>query len=233
MENDRTKTNTFTDEGRLPQVEFAIKNVSKAGTIVGYACVDGVILVGVNREATNGRIEKIYKLNDNVYCALCGLFGDAMRLKKYAQIRAQEILEEFGVECPLLTLCRIIGQKKQSFTQYAGTRPFGTSFLYSGVVDGRYVLLSTDPSGTLNQWRGMCYGENEDAINNGMKNDFPEGDMSMETATREILRLIGKTRESGAKEADRIEILHFTRENKRFLSRDEILGILNEVDARA
>lgn len=232
MEEDRVKTNTFTDEGRLLQVEFAIKNVSKAGTIAGYACLDGVVLIGINKEPTNGRIEKIYQLNDNIYCALCGLFGDAMRLKKYAQVKAQEIQEKFGVECPLLSLCNIIGQKKQSFTQYAGTRPFGTSFLYSGIINGEYALLSTDPSGTLNQWRGMCYGENEEAINSGMKNDFPSGDLNMEKATREILRIISKTQESGPKEVDRIEILHFSRDRKVFLQRDEILKILGEMNSK-
>lgn len=228
MESSKPKANIFTDEGRLPQVEFAIKNVSKAGTIIGYVCVDGVVLVGINKEPTNGRAEKIYQLSENVYCALCGLFGDAMRLKRLAQIKGQEILERFGVECPLMTICKTIGQRKQSFTQFAGTRPFGTSFLYSGIMDGKYALLSTDPSGALNQWRGMCYGENEDAINSAMKNDF-SADLSMEQATSEVLRTLGKTQESGPKEAERIEIFHFSRECKRFLLRDEIAKILKDV----
>lgn len=229
MEDNKPKSNTFTDEGRLPQVEFAIKNVSNAGTIVGYACTDGVVLVGINKEPTNGPMEKVYKLSDNIYCALCGLFGDAMGLKRYARVKAQEVLEQLGVECPLPTLCRLVGQRKQAFTQYAGTRPFGASLLYSGVVGGEYVLMSTDPSGTLNRWKAMCYGENEEAINGGLKNDLPDEEMDMNRATAEILRLLAKVRESGPKEVDRMEILHFSRDSKRFLARDEILRVLEEV----
>ncbi|AFN83071.1 26S proteasome alpha-type subunit C9 [Encephalitozoon romaleae SJ-2008] len=232
MEDNKLKSNTFTDEGRLPQVEFAIKNVSKAGTIIGYVCVDGIVLIGINKEPTNGPMEKIYQLSDNIYCALCGLFGDAMRIKRYARVKAQEALEKFGVECPLTTLCKAIGQKKQAFTQYAGTRPFGASFLYAGVMGGEYALFSTDPSGTLNRWRGMCYGENEEAINGGLKNDMPEEEMEMKMATIEILKLLGKIRELGPKEADRMEILHFSKESKVFLPRDQILEFLEEVHAK-
>ncbi|CAD26654.1 26S PROTEASOME ALPHA-TYPE SUBUNIT C9 [Encephalitozoon cuniculi GB-M1] len=232
MDDNKPKSNTFTDEGRLPQVEFAIKNVSRAGTIIGYVCSDGVVLMGVNKEPTNGPMEKIYQLSDSIYCVLCGLFGDAMELKRYARIKAQEVLERFGVECPLTTLCKFVGQRKQAFTQYAGTRPFGVSFLYAGVIDGKYALMSTDPSGTSNRWKGMCYGENEEAINRGLKNDFPEDEMDMKTATVEILRLLGKARELGPKEADRLEILHFSKDCKKYLPCDEVLKLLEEIHAK-
>ncbi|ADM11587.1 26S proteasome alpha-type subunit C9 [Encephalitozoon intestinalis ATCC 50506] len=232
MEDNKPKSNTFTDEGRLPQVEFAIKNVSKAGTIIGYVCTDGIVLIGINKEPTNGPMEKIYQLSDDIYCALSGLFGDAMRLKRYAQLKAQEVLEKLGVQCPLTTLCKAIGQRKQAFTQYAGTRPFGVSFLYAGIVNGEYTLFSTDPSGTLNRWKGMCYGENEEAVNGGLKNDLPEEEMDMNTATIEILKLLGRIRELGPKEGDRMEILHFSKDCKRFLAQEEVLRCLEEVHAK-
>ncbi|KAM0672763.1 alpha subunit of proteasome [Ordospora colligata] len=232
MEDNKLKSNIFTDEGRLPQVEFAIKNVSRAGTIIGRVCMDGVVLIGINKEPTNGSIEKIYQLSDDIYCALCGLFGDAMRIKKYAQIKAQDILEQFGVVCPLLTLCKFIGQKKQTFTQHVGTRPFGVSFLYAGIIDNQYALVSTDPSGTINRWMAMCYGENEESINSVLKNDVPDEEMGMEKATFEILKALGKVQESTPKIAEKMEILHFSSTSKRFLQRSEIQSVLESISAK-
>ncbi|KAH9411350.1 proteasome [Ordospora pajunii] len=232
MEDNKPKSNIFTDEGRLPQVEFAIKNVSRAGTIIGRVCVDGVVLIGINKEPTNGSIEKIYQLSDDIYCALSGLFGDAMSIKKYAQIKAQDTLERFGVVCPLLTLCKFIGQKKQAFTQYAGTRPFGVSFLYAGVIENQYALASTDPSGTINRWTAMCYGENEESINRALSNDVPDEEMDMEKATFEILKALAKVQESTPKQAERMEILHFSSTSKRFLQRNEIQSVLERISAK-
>lgn len=225
------KTNTFNEEGRLLQVEFAIKNVSKAGTIIGYVCTDGVVLIGINQEETNGQLEKIYQLSENVYCAVSGLFSDAMRLKRYAQVKAQETIELYDTECPIKVLCRKIGEEKQRFTHYRGSRPFGVSLLYCGADSNGYVLMSTDPSGSINQWKGMCFGENEDAINNGMRNDLPDEPVDMVTGTKEILKILSKVRECGPKEADKFEILHFTLENKKFLARDEILELLKNSKA--
>lgn len=87
-------SNTFSEEGRLLQTEYAIKNVAKGGTIIGLVCTDGIILLGINKTELVDENEKIYKINPNVYISVCGLFGDAMLLKKYGQIKAQEFLEE-------------------------------------------------------------------------------------------------------------------------------------------
>jgi 20S proteasome subunit alpha 3 len=230
-EEESVKTNTFNEEGRLPQVEFAIKNVSKAGTIIGCVCADGVVLLGVNKIEVGSQREKIYQITNTIYCAVSGLFGDAMRLKRFAQIKAQNVLEEYGVECPISVLCRSIGEEKQRFTQYGGSRPFGVSFLYAGVDKEGYVLYSTDPSGTMNQWRGVCFGEDEDGINNGLRNDLPRRPMGMEEGIVEVLKIYGKVRECSPKEADRMEVLYFSKDRKRYLTRDEISELLGRIES--
>jgi 20S proteasome subunit alpha 3 len=229
-EDASVKTNTFNEEGRLPQVEFAIKNVSEAGTIIGYVCTDGIVLLGVNKAEIRDQREKIYQISEDIYCAVSGLFGDAMRLKRFAQIKTQNVLEEYGVECPAYVLCESVGQKKQRFTQYGGSRPFGVSFLYAGVDKDGYVLYSTDPSGTVNRWRGVCFGESEDGINNGLRNDIPKQPMEMKEAIVEVLKIYGKVRECGPREADKMEILYFSKDRKRYLERGEIRELLRHVE---
>lgn len=223
-------TNTFSEEGRLLQTEYAIKNVSKAGTTIGLVCTDGVLLIGINKSELTDDKEKIYKIKPNVYISVCGLFGDAMLLKKYGQVMAQDFLEEFDHDCDIDRICNFISEKKQLFTQYNSTRPFGVSFLYVGLDNNKYKLCSTDPSGTINNWKGVCFGENEDSINNGLRSDLPNLDMDLERGTYEIFKILSKVTECGTKDYKKYEILHFKKAKTRFLEFDEIKNILQRIE---
>jgi 20S proteasome subunit alpha 3 len=222
--------NVFNEEGRLLQIEYAIKNVSKAGTIIGVVCTNGIVLIGINKEdisENDGRREKIYPITDKIYVALCGLFGDAMLLKKYAQIKAQDILEKYDQEASLSCVVKEVSKKKQLFTQYAQTRPFGVSFIYAGMEDDEFLIYSTDPSGTINQWKGVAYGENEDGINKGLKDLIIK---DMESTTLEIIKILSKVVECGVKESKKFEILHYGDTEVKYLSHEEIKKILEEIE---
>ncbi|WUR02810.1 proteasome subunit PSA3 (PSA3) [Vairimorpha necatrix] len=223
-------SNTFTEEGRLLQTEYAIKNVSKGGTIIGLVCKDGVILLGINKTELLDEREKIYKINPKVYVSVSGLFGDAMLLKKYGQVKAQDFLYEFDYDCDIDRICNFISEKKQLFTQYNSTRPFGFSFIYAGMKNNKFKLCSTDPSGTINEWKGVCFGENEDAINNGLRNDFPDEEMDMERGLFEIFKILSKVTECSAKDHKKYEILYFKNEESRFLEFEEIENILLRIE---
>lgn len=217
-----SKTNTFTDEGRILQVEFAIKNVSKAPTMIGYTCNDGIILLGMKNSPTTKK-EKIYKISKNIYCAIAGIFSDAIQLVGYARVRSEGYREYYEDEIPVRSVANAVGVLKQGFTIGGGLRPFGVSLLYAGINDG-YELFSTDPSGAVIKWKGVCFGEMEDQINSALK-DLQEN-LSLEEATREILKILAKVKELGENKIELLEIMHFTKEKKRFLSHEEIKAML-------
>lgn len=226
----QTTANVFNEEGRLLQVEYAIKNVSKAGTIIGLVCTNGIVLIGINKEEVKNQKEKIYPLTDKIYVALCGLFGDAMLLKKYARVRAQDIMEKYDTEPSLLSVIKEVSRKKQLFTQYAQTRPFGVSFIYAGMEDDDFLLYSTDPSGTINQWKGVAFGENEDGINKGLRNDLPEEPLDMDKGTVEVLKILSKVVECGPKESGRFEILHYGDSKIKFMATEEVKSVLESLE---
>ncbi|KCZ76318.1 hypothetical protein H311_02690, partial [Anncaliia algerae PRA109] len=116
MENDYKKANIFTEEGRILQVEYAIKNVSNAGTIISVICTDGVLLLGLKKGTPSLYREKIYPLSDDIYCAVSGSFADCLKLVGFARLKSQEITDEFGISCPIETISKKIGELKQSMT---------------------------------------------------------------------------------------------------------------------
>lgn len=209
----RSKTNSFNSEGRILQIEYAIKNVSNGGTMVGICCTDGVLLFGMKSKS-----EKIYKLDKNMYMITCGLFSDALQLVTYARVKIQEYLETYEQDITCGALCKKIGKLKQGFTQL-NSRPFGVSILYAGYDDG-YVLYSTDPSGTVSKWKAKTYGQNQDKINTSLKNELSE--CSLREASFLLFEVLKKNVEVNPDDVDKYEMLWFIKDKSRFLTKDEI-----------
>jgi 20S proteasome subunit alpha 3 len=224
------KSNVFNDEGRILQVEYALKSVSNAGTIIAVVCTDGILLVGIKKGSPSTIHEKIYKLADGVYCAVSGLFSDCVRVVKLARRKAHDFYEEFEVPCPVSTLARNIGEMKQRLTQMGGTRPFGVAMFYVGIEDGKYVVFSTDPSGTVSEWKGKCYGENEDAINSSMKKEFADKEFDLEETTRKVFHMLATVREFGEKEAETAEVLHFKDTEAKFVPTESLRDMLGSIE---
>ncbi|EJW03788.1 hypothetical protein EDEG_01917 [Edhazardia aedis USNM 41457] len=226
MYSSDARTNTFTEEGRILQVEYAIKNVSRAGTMLGYVCTDGVLLLGLKKGISSSRKEKIYKISPQIYVAMAGISSDALQLLSYARIESEKHCEHYCAEIPLKSLCTRVGELKQGFTQGGGKRPFGVSFIYAGMQNDDYALYSTDPSGSVLKWHALCCGEFEDVINASLKNGLKQG-ICLDEATREVMKIIKVAREIKDEDLKLFEILHFKKDEKRFLTLEEIKSYLS------
>ena len=83
---------TFSPDGRLFQVEYAIEAVRRGTTAMGIICKDGVILTVEKRvqplqEAS--KIQKIFKINKQIACCISGLTADARVLIDQARVKAE------------------------------------------------------------------------------------------------------------------------------------------------
>lgn len=85
--------NTFSPEGRLFQVEYAIEAIKLGSTTIGIATKEGVVL-GVEKrvqskllEATS--IEKIMEIDTHLGCAMSGLTADARTMIEHARVTSQ------------------------------------------------------------------------------------------------------------------------------------------------
>lgn len=229
MADKQSTGNTFNEEGRLLQAEFAIKSVSNAGTIIGLVCTNGVALVGINKVKSSS-IEKIYQIHDKAYVAVSGIFSDALRLVKYSRIKSANIKEEIGKYPRLSVLCDLISSEKQNYTQMVGARPFGVSFLYSGYENDEYVLYSTDPSGTTNRWKACCFGMDSDLLNSSFRKELGENDCNLEEGIEKILKIYGKAKEWSNDLSERLEILAFKEEGAKLFKSEEVEELVSKVE---
>lgn len=85
--------NTFSPEGRLFQVEYAIEAIKLGSTAIGIRTPEGVVMA-VEKRITSplmepSTVEKIVEVDKHVGCATSGLMADARYIIRIIQLTMQ------------------------------------------------------------------------------------------------------------------------------------------------
>ena len=159
---------TFSPDGRLFQVEYARESVKRGTTTAGLKFKDGVVLVCdkriVSRLIIPESIEKMFKIDNHIGIATSGLVADARQLVARARVEAQVNRITYADKVPIDVLVKRICDFKQSFTQYGGSRPFGTALLIGGVDENGIHLYETDPSGAYQSYHAGAIGSGRNTV---------------------------------------------------------------------
>lgn len=77
---------------------------------------------------------------------------------------------------------------------FLGKRPFGVSILYMGWDKHYgYQLYQSDPSGNYSGWKATCIGNNSAAAISSLKQEYKEGEMTLEEAKSLAIKVLVKT----------------------------------------
>jgi proteasome alpha subunit len=177
MGYDRAAT-MFSPDGHLLQVEYAEKTVRLGSTSIGLICKDGVVIVADRRirdkliapESAN----KIFEIDEHVMATAAGILSDARMLVDDAQVLAQQHRVTYDAPIEPINVIRMIADKKQMFTQYGGSRPFGVAFLLAGVSKGKSHLYTSDVTGNYFAYRANAIGENDEQIKETLRSEANE-----------------------------------------------------------
>ncbi|OII72751.1 proteasome subunit Alpha type 4 [Cryptosporidium andersoni] len=234
-----SRTTTFSPDGRLYQVEYALEAINKAAPTIGILCKDGVILAAdkavVSKLLDPGKtLEKLYTIDNHIICAVAGLTADANILISQARIDAQRYQYTYGERQPVEQLVVQICDRKQSYTQFGGLRPFGVSFLFAGYDHYHgYQLYQSDPSGNYSGWMATAIGQNNQTATSMLKQEW-KNDLSVDEGLLLIAKVLTKTMDTTSPSANKLEFSILKHDDKfgcsqKILSHDEIQAILNKV----
>jgi len=176
MGYDRTIA-VFSPDGRLFQVEYAKEAVKRGTTCIGMVFKDGVLLATVKPRTSlmvSESVEKIFQVDDHVASVAAGLLADARVLVNLARVRAQVHKITYEEEIDVWSVSRVIGDRAQLSTLYAGLRPFGVSLLVGGVDKTGLHLIESDPSGMLYEWKAYALGRGGAVANKILKQRWKE-----------------------------------------------------------
>jgi len=204
-------TTTFSPEGRLHQVEYAIEAINNAGTCVGLQSSEGIVLAAERRTvskllAPSKTSEKTYVLDDHVSCLVAGLTADANILIQECRLASQRYLYKYQEPMPVEQIVKSVCNYKQAYTQFGGLRPFGVAFVFAG-WDSNYgfQLYQSDPSGNYSGWKATVIGQNNQAGKSILKTDYKENG-TIENNLKLSVKVLLKTLDSAAPTPERIEL---------------------------
>ena len=197
--------NTFSNQGRLYQVEYAMKAVEQGCTTLGIQLKDGIILGAEKKIASKlqipSSIENIMKINDSTICTYSGLRSDARALIETARVEAANhwfnFNEPMPVEAISLAVCDValsFAEKKKKQEQKnekrvvsrnekrVVSRPYGVAMLIAGIdTDGEPKLFKNDPSGNYVRYKACCVGQGGENGMSTLQSNYKE-DMNFDDA---------------------------------------------------
>jgi len=188
--------NTFSPQGRLFQVEYAIEAIKLGSTAIGIQTGEGVILA-VEKRITSplmepNSIEKIMEIDSHIGCAMSGLTADARTMIDHARVETQNhrftFDEPMTVESTTQSLCDLSLRFGEDRKQKEGvmSRPFGVALLVGGVDDNGPSLFHTDPSGTFIQYEAKAIGAGSEGAQTTLQEKYHS---SMTLKEAELLAL--------------------------------------------
>ncbi|OZC10257.1 peptidase, T1 family [Onchocerca flexuosa] len=201
--------NTFSPEGRLFQVEYAIEAVKLGSTSIGIRTTEGVILAAEKRATSklmvNDAIEKISKVDSHVSKRACfsavtfaGLIADSRTLVERAQIEAQNFWFTYNrkirVEDVTMSVANLALQFGDDDAKASMSRPFGVAMLFAGVDQDGPRLFHLDPSGTFIDCLAKSIGAASDGAEQSLKEQYHES-MSLVEAEKVALSILKQVME--------------------------------------
>jgi proteasome alpha subunit len=222
---DRSLT-MFSPEGRLYQVEYALEAVKRGTLCIGLKSKAGAAIITRKKFSAlmdPSTIQKIFKMDDHIGCAIAGLHADSRILVDYARVQCQIHRLTYDEPVRIATITRRLADIKQAYTQHGGVRPFGSSLLIVGVdPDGSPRVMTTSPSGTFWAWEGTTMGQNSDEARDKLAKELKQ-DMSLDEIIKLGIKLLKETTDEPF-EDENIQVGMVSSEEKvfRMLEVDEI-----------
>ncbi|GAX12657.1 20S proteasome subunit alpha 5 [Fistulifera solaris] len=178
--------NTFSPEGRLFQVEYAIEAIKLGSTAVGLQTKEGCILA-VEKRLTSplldpASVEKIAEIDSHMGAAMSGLIADARTLVDHARVEAQNHRftydEPMGVEALTQAVCDLalsFGEGSDGDSKKRMSRPFGVALLLAGYddLDGCQLFFS-DPSGTFVRYKAKAIGAGSEGAQSNLEESYSD-----------------------------------------------------------
>lgn len=190
--------NTFSPEGRLIQVEYAIEAIKLGSTAVGIQTSQGVVLAVEKRLTSRllvpSSVRKLEKLDEHIGCAMSGLVADARTLVEHARVETQNHWFTYDERIGIESTVQSVSDLALGFGEGNMARPFGVSLLIGGVDEKGPALYHTDPSGTFTKYEAMAIGAGSEGAQLALKEQYNKS-MTLREAQKLSLEILKQVME--------------------------------------
>ncbi|GFR50702.1 hypothetical protein Agub_g12959, partial [Astrephomene gubernaculifera] len=195
-----TDVTTWSPQGRLFQVEYAMEAVKQGSCAVGLTSSTHVVLATLKRSQSelSSFQRKVFKIDDHMGIAIAGLTGDGRSLCKYMRNECINHRYVYESSMPVGRLVRQIADKAQVCTQRSWKRPYGVGLLVAGVDAAGAHLYNTCPSGNYYEYKAMAIGARSQAAKTYLEKHFESfPSASLDELVRHGLRALSASLSEG------------------------------------
>lgn len=197
---------TLSQEGRIYQIEYALKSVENSCTVCGLVCKDGVILasekIKLSKSMVSNSNPTIYNVAKNIGIAVCGYLPDGRNIVGRAQLEAKSYLDNFGIEISGKILADRIANYVHHYTLYWFMRPFGAIVMISSYEKNTPHLYMVENDGNCFEYYSCSHGKGRQYVKNDVeKNNFEIRNKVSAVAVKDVLKMLIKSYE-GEKETE-------------------------------
>merc|ERR1712183_107247 len=187
---------TWSPQGRLHQVEYAMEAVKQGSATVGVKSKTHAVLVALKRASSelSAYQKKIMNLDDHMGMSIAGLTADAKSLSRW--MRTECLTSRYYHNAPLRLeiLMNDLGNKMQSCIQLYNRRPYGVGLVVAGYDDLGPHIYQTCPSANYYDCKAMAIGARSQSARTYLEkhlDTFPE--CTLEELVKHGLRALRDT----------------------------------------
>lgn len=229
--------NTFSPEGRLFQVEYAIEAIKLGSTAIGIQSSEGVVLA-VEKRVTSplmepNTIEKIVEIDRHIGCAVSGLMADSRTLVDKARVEAQSHWFTFGETMSVESVAQAVSNLAIQFGDSdddgnAMSRPFGVAILFAGIDEKGPQLYHMDPSGTFVQHDAKAIGSGSEGAQQSLQEIYDKS-LTLKQALKQALTILKQVMEEKLNSTN-VEVASVTKDkNFHMFSKEEVEDVIKGI----
>lgn len=169
-----TDVTTFSPEGRINQIEHAIKAVEQGSACVGLRSNDFAVLACFKRQASElaSHQQKIFEIDEHIGIGTSGLVADARVLSQWCRDECLNHKFVFSSNMPTHRLVKKLSDKSQVLTQTSEARPYGVGILFIGYDKTGPHVYQTIPSGHYFEYVAQGQGSHSQSCRTYLEKHF-------------------------------------------------------------
>ncbi|OZJ06204.1 putative proteasome subunit alpha type-5 [Bifiguratus adelaidae] len=196
--------NTFSPEGRLFQVEYAIESIKLGTTAIGIQTSEGVVLAVEKRVTSTlmeaSSMEKVVEIDRYLGLAMSGMVADSRTIIDHARVEAQNHQFAYNEPIKVESVTQAVCDLALRFGEGADgeesvmSRPFGVALLIAGIDEKGPQLYHSDPSGTFMRYEAKAIGSGSEGAQTELQEEYHKS-LTLEEAETLSLKVLKQVME--------------------------------------
>jgi len=232
-------TTTWSPEGRVYQVEYALKHVDSKGLLgLGLRCKDGVVLAHQVEmlhtlvKYPSPTFNVIHAIEDNMMMSFTGMNPDGLCLVNRARDEAQSWKDKFGSVIPCRVLVDRLSLYISQFTEYYSLRPFGASLFITQYNDDVPKLYTINAAAESFGYHAVAMGGSEkQTAKTELEKLVGDSEVEVEQGIYELIKVLKKCYDPNSSKKVELEVCYISAATGSFTRVD--FDVIKEMEARA